>query len=216
MAPDLRALEIADEPASWIDAGFSVTGSTTTIGPVAVNLAGRTPGGGITGWSLSDVVAGSIDGLATAGTSDTDSSDHPDGPDGTQIGGPQMHPNGVEAIDHVVVSSPDLSRTVAALEQAGMTAKRTRDTEMGGEALRQVFFRMGRPILELIGPPESNGDGPATFWGLALTVGDLDASVAHLGPLIGEPREAVQPGRRIATLRTRDLDISVPIAFMST
>jgi hypothetical protein len=210
MAPELRALEIADEPASWIEAGFSLTGSTITIGPVAVNLAGRAAGGGITGWSLSEVDPGSIDGLVTDNVDDVDDSD------GTENGAQAAHPNGVEAIDHLVVSSPDLPRTVATLEQAGLTAKRTRDTEMGGEALRQVFFRLGRPILELIGPPESNGDGPATFWGLALTVGDLDASVAHLGQLIGKPREAVQPGRRIATLRTRDLDISVPIALIST
>jgi hypothetical protein len=29
------------------------------------------------------------------------------------------------------------------------------------------------------------------------------------------PKDAVQPGRRIATLRTRELGLSVPIAFMT-
>jgi hypothetical protein len=44
---------------------------------------------------------------------------------------------------------------------------------------------------------------------------DLDATAAHLGDVTSAPKDAVQKGRRISTLRTRDLDISVPVAFMS-
>ena len=51
-----------------------------------------------------------------------------------------------------------------------------RDGSSGGGPIRQVFFRLGDPILEMVGPPEPSGDGPARFFGLALTVADLDAT----------------------------------------
>ena len=45
-------------------------------------------------------------------------------------------------------------------------------------------------------------DGPAFFWGLAFKVADLDATVAAIGDgALQRPAPAVQPGRRIATLR---------------
>ena len=44
--------------------------------------------------------------------------------------------------------------------------------------MRQTFFRLGPVILELVGPPQPDGDGPARFWGIAFTVADLDATAA--------------------------------------
>ena len=44
-------------------------------------------------------------------------------------------------------------------------------------------------------------DRPARFWGLALLVGDIERTVEELGEHVGTVRPAVQPGRRIATLR---------------
>ena len=82
--------------------------------------------------------------------------------------------------------------------------------------LQQVFFRAGEVILEMVGPVEPNGDGPAGFYGLAVNVDDLDATKAHLGDRCTDPKDAVQPGRRIATLKTRDLGIATAIAFMTT
>jgi hypothetical protein len=45
-------------------------------------------------------------------------------------------------------------------------------------------------------------------------VADLDATAGHLQGRIGATKDAVQPGRRIATLHAGDA-ISVPVAFMS-
>jgi hypothetical protein len=78
----------------------------------------------------------------------------------------------------------------------------------------QRFFRLGEVILEVVGPVEPSGDGPAQFWGFAFTVADIDATAAHLGERVGRPKPAVQRGRRIATLRTQP-GVSVPVAFMS-
>jgi hypothetical protein len=69
--------------------------------------------------------------------------------------------------------------------------------------------------VELIGPAEPSGDGPAAFFGLAFTVADLDATKAMLDDALGEPKDAVQPGRRIATLRHKQVGMSVATAFMS-
>ena len=67
-------------------------------------------------------------------------------------------------------------------------------------------------------PPEAveraGGDRPAFFWGLAFAAPDLDATVAGLGDRVGEIRPAVQPGRRIATLR-RSAGLAAPVALMA-
>ena len=81
--------------------------------------------------------------------------------------------------------------------------------------MQQRFFRLGGVILELVGAAEPTGDGPMSIWGLACNVADIDAAAQRLGPACGAPKDAVQPGRRIATVRTRDLGISLPIALMT-
>ena len=111
-------------------------------------------------------------------------------------------PTATAAIDHVVVTTPDIDRTVAALEAVGLEARRVRDAEADGRPMPPGLLpRSASPILEVVGPPEPTGDGPARFFGLAITVADLDATTAALGDRLGEPKDAVQPGRRIATLR---------------
>jgi hypothetical protein len=81
--------------------------------------------------------------------------------------------------------------------------------------MEQRFFRLGPVILELIGQPGEHRPEPASFWGLALTVDDIDVTAALLGDHLGPVSDAVQPGRRIATLRHDALDIPVPIAFLT-
>ena len=131
-----------------------------------------------------------------------------------------LHDNGVETIDHLVILSPDVDRTIEALAAVGVEPRATRqvDAEQYGFEARQTFFRMGEVILELIGPNEpmdGAADRPAGFFGLAYTVRDLDATAALLADHIGRVKDAVQPGRRITTLRHKDLGMSVATAFMS-
>jgi hypothetical protein len=45
-------------------------------------------------------------------------------------------------------------------------------------------------------------------------VESLDRAAAALGERLGDARDAVQPGRRIATLR-RSAGFAVPVAFMT-
>ena len=114
-------------------------------------------------------------------------------------GGPApRHPNGAIVVDHVVALTDDLRRTVAALMAAGVDLRR--------EQPPMAFFRLGELILELVQP---DGAHPG-FWGLVVVVPDLGA----VGPLLGEPKDAVQPGRRIATVR-RDAGLLTALAFMT-
>ena len=208
----LVEIEIGDDPVSWASLGFNVgDDGLARVGQVDLRLVGASDerGRGVVGWTLAAAApAGDVDGLPTSyAVARGEDAPAPAGV-GPEAG---AHPNGVTAIDHLVVMTPDLDRTTEALGAVGLEARRTREA---GGGRRQRFFRLGDVILEVVGPAEPAGAGPASFWGLAFTVADIDATAAHLAGRIGEPKAAVQSGRRIATLRTGD-DISVPIAVMS-
>jgi hypothetical protein len=202
--PALTQLVVADDPATWERLGFAVApDGTCRVGAVAVRLAGAGAGRGILSWSL-DGAPAAIDGLAAA-------ADEP--PPGESV----AHPNGACRLDHVVVATPDVARTFAALAAAGLELRRVREAGSAERPLRQGFYRIGDALLEIVGPPappEPAGDGPAAFWGLVAVVDDLDALAARLGPHLGRPRAAVQAGRRIATLRA-SAGSSVALAFMT-
>lgn len=193
--PRLAALQIADPPDSWARLGFAVDDDgVVVVGGIELWLDAN--GRGITGWTLRGLGRhGDIDGLPTGLTND------PPPPDVT-------HPNGALGIDQVVVTTPDFDRTAAALEAAGMPLRRV--TDAGG--FRQGFRRLGPATLELVevvnGPP-----GPARFWGLVVVVPDVFALRARLGALVGEVRDAVQPGRHIAALDDA-ANLSPRVAFM--
>jgi hypothetical protein len=176
---------------------------------VRLRLVGGGDGRGLLGWTLADP-ADDRDGDGD-GARDLDGLPTTRGPLPAPAD-PVVHPNGVVSLDHVVVLSPDVDRTTGALAAAGVELRRVRPA---GPDRVQHFFRLGEAILELVGPARPDGHGPARLWGLAFTVSDLDATAAALGEAVSAPRTAVQPGRRIATLRHRDLDVSVPVAFLS-
>jgi predicted RNA-binding protein with TRAM domain len=113
-------------------------------------------------------------------------------------------------IDHVVLATPDLARTEAALAGLGLERRRLREA---GDLL-QAFYRLGPVILEVVARVGEAGDGPASLWGFTVVVEDLDALAARLGDRLGRVTDAVQPGRRIATVR-REAGLGVPLAFMS-
>jgi len=199
-AHQLRALLVGDEPSAWEAAGFTVTAGAVLVGTTVVVL----------------------DPALTSGIGRADVSGLEDDIDGVPIGPietpntpPQEHRNRVCGFDPLVVMSPAIQRTSDALVRAGLDLRRSRTFLVGGHTRRQDFFWLGDVILELVGVDGVMDDGPATVWGLAFECDDLDAAVSELGEAIGPAKDAVQPGRRIATIRSRELGISVPIALMS-
>lgn len=207
MGVTIDEILVGDPPDAWKAAGFAVDeDGTCRIGSVRVRLVGRDGGKRILGWSLRDapqarLADGTLDGLPTALSTAAPAT-------GAQ------HTNGATHIDHVVLLSPDLPRTTSAIEALGIEQRGERETDTYGAPMRQVFFRLGEVILELVGGTEP-GEGDPGFFGLAITVSDLDAAAALLGDHLGNAKDAVQEGRRIATLRHRDLGMSVATALMS-
>ena len=124
------------------------------------------------------------------------------------------HANGVTEIDHVVMVTPRLERTTAELEEAGIELRRIREGETGIGKFRQAFFRVGRPILEVVESPDMSEDDPPRFWGITFTTADIDAAAELLGDGVGRIKDAVQPGRRIVTVR-KEAGLGLPVALIS-
>jgi len=185
--PVARSLALPGEPDAWARLGFA---PGAPIGEVAVAMG-------------APALQLAVHGLAA------------ERPDGLAIvaadGGPAepgAHPNGSVVVDHVVALTDDMDRTLAALEQAGLEVRRIR---VPPEAhVRQAFIHLRSMILEVV---EVEGDGPA-MWGVTVSVADLDACARELGPLLGTPRDAVQSGRRIATVRP-EAGLPIALAFMT-
>jgi hypothetical protein len=202
--PDSRVewLSIDGDAAAWRAAGLVVAAGGLV--PFLFASLRITPEGsdgpGIHGWALSgiDPATTSIDGLAT------------------QVAEPLPptiadHPLGAIGLDHVVVLTNSLERTCGAIADAtGAPLKRIREAG----PMRQGFHRVGGLVVEVVERAEHD-EAHASFWGLVLDVRDLDAAVDLLGPdRVSAAKDAVQPGRRIATLRA-EAGLGLPVALMS-
>jgi hypothetical protein len=207
MTVTVDELVVTDPADAWTAAGFSVDpDAVCRVGGVRIRLVGRDTQTGIVGWSLrglpSDGAFDDLDGIPTTRSS-------------AVAAAPAVHANGVTAIDHVVVLSPDLHRTVESLAGVGVQPRREREGELGGRPIRQIFFRFGDVIIEAVGSPGAAGGGPSTLWGITYVVADIDATVSFFGDNTSPVKDAVQPGRRITTLRHHELGMSVRSAMIS-
>lgn len=121
----------------------------------------------------------------------------------------------VVGVDHVVVLADDVRSACTEIERAsGAPLKRVKESDRGV----QGFHRLGNVILEVVErrvvEPQQRSS-VATYWGFVIVVADLDAAARHLGPdVIGTPKNAVQEGRQIATVRS-GAGLGVPLALMS-
>lgn len=189
----LDGLVIADEPETWAALGFAPAGDRLTLGGVTIALAGREAGAGILGWSVAGLRSDVLP-VRDAGPA----------------AGPGPHPNGVIGVDHVVAVAGDFDAAVARLRGDGLEPRRVRHVP-GSRPRHQAFYALGTALLEVVGPV---GEGGLAFWGLTLVASDLDALAVRLGEHLGTVRDAVQSGRRIATLRP-SAGVAVPLAFIT-
>ena len=198
----LVGLTVGDRPEAWRAIGFDVDDDRITVGGVTVELVGDGGDRGLLAWSLDPAAGGDVDGLA-----------HRHAPDAMQE---RTHRNGVTAVDHVVVGTPRLERTLQALAAVELHPRRVVDGLRGGDRA-YAFLLLGTCVLEVIGPRDHDAGrtpAPARFMGLAFVADGLDA-VTALDGVAGAPRDAIQPGRRIVTLRTTEHDVSVPVAVLT-
>lgn len=171
----LLALHTRDDPAVWAALGFAVSDGVVRVGPVAVRCDGGS------GWTLRGSGPDAVDGIPTRWEP---------AEDGVV---------GERGLDHVVVLTDSLDRTVDALVAVGGDERR--------RAAPMSFVRLGPVIVEVV----ERGDGPAWIWGLVAVVDDLESLPADL---VGEPKDAVQPGRRIVTVRPQ-AGLETALAFMT-
>lgn len=204
--PQLTRIEIADEARAWRSAGFHVEDDgSLRLGGTQIDLVGGS--GGVISLSFSpEPEVGDLDGLPLR-----------HGQPG-QTHGAIPHPNGIAAIDHVVINTGDTPRSTATLVTAGFPLRRSVSTKRFGPPMVQSFFWAGDVILEMIGPvpddPDAISDG-ASIYGLTVVTSDMEHTSSFLGDALGAPRPAVQSGRLIAPLLTGQLDISPAIAVMT-
>ena len=123
-------------------------------------------------------------------------------------------PDGLESsdslIDHVVVMTNNLERTCEAVtEVTGCPLKRVREV---GE-IRQGFHRVGEGgvVLEVV---ERADVSRTSLWGLVIATPSFDDLVQAAGDLVSEPKDAVQPGRRISTVKAK-AGLGIPVALMT-
>jgi hypothetical protein len=213
-----RELVIADEPAAWARLGFAPSeDGGLALGGLRVRLAGRAAGEGIVALAVDGLARARPDGLPIvaaggSGPAGTAPGQAPaaarpgdaDGGGAARAARASPHANGARAVDHVVVFTDDRDRTAAALAAAGGDVRRRgQPPELPAP---MAFVRFGELIVEV-----AQAGGPPRFWGLTVTLPDLDAAA---GPLLGAARPAVQAGRRIATV-SRAAGLSVALAFIT-
>jgi hypothetical protein len=172
-----RTIVVSEGPEPWSRLGFAVQeDGTARVGRLSIATGGEALGVRAAGLELDRP-----DGLVITPTTE-------DPVPAT------AHPNGALGVDHIVAFTDDLDRTSAALEAAGAPLRRRAEPRPGTP---MAFHRLGELVIELV----QTGARPSALWGLVVTVADLDACARALGPLLGTARDAVQPGRRIATVR---------------
>jgi hypothetical protein len=188
LRPELDELALEDPPEAWEALGFTADEhGVISLGGVRIRL-----GAAAVGLKLRGLEEGAhdFDGLLI-------------GPSIAPPPAPVEHPIGATAVDHVVALTPDLARTTRKLVAAGLDHRPS--------PAAQEFFVLGPCLLELGGPV---GDHPR-IWGLTLVVADLERAAAQLGDRLGRVKDAVQPGRRIATVRSQEAGIATPLALMT-
>ena len=195
----VAALRIGGKPERWRKLGFDVQeDAVALLGGLRIELLPPHGDGAIESWALEGAdVPASIEGLATDSGARSDSE--------------ASHPNGAIAIDHLVVFTPSLERTTAAFAALGVECRRVREA---GGGVRQGFFLMDDLLVEVVDGTGLEDDAPARFWGITVVVSDIDHASRLLADNLGRVKDAVQPGRRIATVRP-EASGGLPLALIT-
>jgi len=207
--PALVGIALPDDPAVWRDAGFTVEDDEVVLGPVSMRLGAGAGAPGLVFDRSHPDGAPSFAGIPWTHSS-------------VARAPVAAHANGIDDVDHVVIMAPDGRAMRRAIDAAGFEIRRERPATIAGRSMVQLFVWAGDALLEIVtaaGPPaeaaSESSSSAASVWGIAVTAPDLDATAAWFGDRAGAPREAVQAGRRISTVRRDAVGCSIEIAVMS-
>lgn len=111
----------------------------------------------------------------------------------------------IDAIDHVVIHTPNPERAVALYGgRLGLDLRLDRTQAWGA---RQLFFRCGDLVVEVVHPLKPGvSDGPDSLGGFAWRAADATAAHARLaaqGFAVSELRAGRKPGTRVFTVKDR-------------
>ena len=107
-------------------------------------------------------------------------------------------------VDHIVVLVPDLDVSIGKFSRVGLEPR----LRMTVQERPAAFFRAG-PVIEVIESPVRQ----ASLYGIALTseipLETMSLKWRSRGLEVGEIRPAIQPGRRIMTIRDLDAGLAI-------
>ncbi|MDB5495815.1 MAG: glyoxalase/bleomycin resistance protein/dioxygenase [Phenylobacterium sp.] len=129
---------------------------------------------------------------------------------------PPLSDDTVDALDHVVVHTPNPDRALGLYgAKFGLDLRLDRANEKWGA--RQLFFRCGEAVFEVGASLKAAvTDAPDRFAGLAWRVGDPDAVQARLAAAgfdVSDVRTGRKPGTKVFTVR--DAPAGVPTLMLS-
>ena len=125
---------LGDPPEAWEALGFTVRQGIVELGEERLMLSGR--GGGILEVRARGLTADEPDGLPLREANPQPPSR---GSDPVEAWSRVAHPNGATVVDHVVVLTGSMRRTIGALQAAGLDLRR----ELPGMA----FLRLGSALI---------------------------------------------------------------------
>ena len=189
----LVQLTVGGSSQLWQRVGLSFDDhQTCQVGQVTLRLDQDVSLGHL-GWAFDPIIS-SIDGI----------------PSTPRVSASELRPPDHQLVDHVVVMTDSLERTSSAIEECtGLELRRIRDASNG---VRQAFHRSGEVVIEVVQTPSVT---EPHLWGFVLVTHPFDEVVSQLGEnVVSPPKDALQPGRRIATVR-RELGLGVNVALIS-
>jgi catechol 2,3-dioxygenase-like lactoylglutathione lyase family enzyme len=124
---------------------------------------------------------------------------------------PARRADAADAIDHVVVFTPDPGRAIALWRDA-LGLRLAFDREFTERKVRLMFFRSGGLTFEFATalPPPDDGGGPDRFYGVSYRVPDLAArrdALLAAGFDVSEIRGGNKAGTRVASVRSGTADV---------
>ncbi|WP_019204365.1 VOC family protein [Tsukamurella sp. 1534] len=110
----------------------------------------------------------------------------------------------IQAVDHLVLTSPNRDRIIATL--CGRLDFDLRLDRVQSWGVHQLFLRRGDLLVEVVLTEGDTADpsGPDALWGIAYRTADADATVERLtgaGVTMSEVRRGAKPGTRVATIK---------------
>ena len=228
-AATIRAMEVADDPELWRQAGFAVSDKNVVmLGDCAVTLSGApgVPSKGLVSWAI-DKLANDFNGELLEGVTTraapSNSSEAP------AVPATSPHANTTLALAELVLYVQNLEQTYQNFTRAGLVSHKGRPPKemKGGKHASAIFF-LGGIRLMMTGPTDpkmpadqnpkmwmfGTGSAPTELRGWLPVVADIKELKGVLGDKAGDIKKAAQEGRQICSLAPERSGLTGTFAFL--